>query len=93
MNHGYALLNGMNTNVACTIAALFYQLLQPANKDILDKVKAEIEDELLEGKEATLESLKELITRDSIKNLDYLEAVLTETLRISPPIYGKLLVP
>ncbi len=37
--------------------------------------------------------MKVKLTKDSLRNLDNLGAVVKESLRISPPIYGKIQVP
>lgn len=56
-------------------------------------IEEELDSELFDGEKPTLELIKAKLTRDSLKNLDHLSAVVKEALRISPSIYGKVQVP
>lgn len=90
VNHGYALLNGMNQNISAAIAATLYQLCK--SPEALAKLKEEILEELFDGEKPAPEDIRKAVTRDNVKELEYLELVVKEALRISPSIYGKVQV-
>lgn len=53
----------------------------------------EIESEVFQDENISLETLKNKLTKDSLRNLDDLSLAIKESLRISPAIYGKIQVP
>lgn len=87
IQHGWAILNGAHLNCGSILAAtLFYLLKNPA---VYKKLHDEINKELLKGKTYDANGLEKLITRDNLKELEYLNFVVKEALRLSSPIYGK----
>lgn len=78
----------MNQNVSATLAATLSQLLQ--NPEEFKLIEEELNSELFEDETPSLQLIKEKLTRDTLKNLDHLSAVVKESLRISPSIYGKV---
>ena len=80
----------MNQNISAALAATLSQILQ--NPEELKLIEEELDSELFDGEKPTPALIKEKLTRDGLKNLDHLSAVVKESLRISPTIYGKVQV-
>lgn len=87
VHHGWAILNGAHNNCGNALSAALYYLLK--NPECYNKLKKELDTELFKGKKHEQAELKEIITRESLKDLEYLSYVVKETLRLSSPIYGK----
>lgn len=80
----------MNQNISAAVTAVIHQLLK--NPDVAEKIREEFIEEIF-GELPTVEQLEKELTMESIKDLDYLNQVVKESLRISPSIYGKVQVP
>jgi len=81
----------MNQNISASIAATLSQILQHPEEFKL--IEEELSNEIFDGEKPTLDLIKEKLTRENLRNLDHLSAVVKEALRISPSIYGKVQVP
>jgi cytochrome P450 len=88
VQHGWAILNGAHNNCGNALSAALYFLLK--NPECYEKLRKEFQEELFNGKDDLDESnLDSIITRENLKELNYLSYVVKETLRLSSPIYGK----
>lgn len=87
VHHGWAILNGAFSNCGNALAASLYYLIK--NPECLKKLTEELNSQLFKGKRYTIEELDKIVTRESLKDLEYLSMVVKETLRLSSPIYGK----
>lgn len=63
------------------------------NPEEVKKIEEEINSEVLNDGEVSIETIRANLSRESLRNVDYLSSVIKESLRISPTIYGKIQVP
>jgi len=87
VQHGWAILNGAHLNCGNILSATLYYLMKNPKK--LEILRNEIQKELLKDGKWDENNLHELLTRENLKDLEYLSYVVKEGLRLSSPIYGK----
>eukprot|EP00343_Euplotes_focardii_P012689 CAMPEP_0205832288 /NCGR_PEP_ID=MMETSP0206-20130828/46551_1 /ASSEMBLY_ACC=CAM_ASM_000279 /TAXON_ID=36767 /ORGANISM="Euplotes focardii, Strain TN1" /LENGTH=535 /DNA_ID=CAMNT_0053137685 /DNA_START=25 /DNA_END=1632 /DNA_ORIENTATION=+ len=87
VQHGWAILNGAHNNCGNALTAALYYLLK--NPECYAKLKKEIDTELIKGENLDESNLETVVTHDNLHDLEYLNCVVKETLRLSSPIYGK----
>lgn len=87
VQNGWAVLNGAHNVCGNALAAALYYLLQ--NRECLDKLRKEIQSELINGQDLDENTLHTVVDKEKLKELEYLNCVVKEALRLSSPLYGK----
>lgn len=86
VHHGWAILNGAHNNCGNALSAALYYLLQ--NPECYDKLKKEFDTEIF-NEDVNESNFESVVTKEKLKDMEYLNLVVKETFRLSSPIYGK----
>lgn len=87
VQHGWAILNGAQLAMGHALSATLFYLLK--NPECFKNLKKEFDDELFKGENWNVENLNEVLTRENLKDMEYLNLVVKEALRLSSSLFGK----